>query len=102
MTGQTQAQVNAKKAAINGHVDPSGCHAWYNAFGSNAKAGNYVQRFVVDNASGLIAPLSPQSTNNCQLPPALDGVFIGGHALFTNDKLPLSMIKNGVAHRKKL
>ena len=66
-TGQTQAQINAKKAAINGHPDQTGCHGWYNAFGSNGKVGNYVQRFVVSNATGaLAAPGAP--TNNCQLP----------------------------------
>jgi hypothetical protein len=67
MGGLTQAQVNAKKAAINGHPDQTGCHGWYNAFGSNGKVGNYVQRFVVSNTTGaLAAPGAP--TNNCQLP----------------------------------
>ena len=42
MGGLTPAQINAKKAAINGHPDQTGCHGWYNAFGSNGKAGNYV------------------------------------------------------------
>lgn len=69
-TGQTQAQINAKKAAINGHPDQTGCHGWYNAFGSNGKVGNYVARVVVSNTTGALA--APGAlTNNCQLPPAL-------------------------------
>jgi hypothetical protein len=70
MAGLTPAQVNAKKAAINGHPDQTGCHGWYNAFGSNGIAGNFVQKFVINNATGAIAaPGAP--TNNCQLPFAL-------------------------------
>ncbi|GAB3760142.1 DUF6351 family protein [Ramlibacter monticola] len=65
-SGLPQAQVDAKKAAINGHPDPSGCHAWFNAFGSNGKAGVYLQR-VVANAAGLVVTL-PARTNNCELP----------------------------------
>jgi hypothetical protein len=72
-TGQTQVQINAKKAAINGHVDQTGCHGWYNAFGSNGKVGNYVQRLVLSNTTGAVGTLPPpapqsQPTNNCQLP----------------------------------
>jgi hypothetical protein len=66
-TGQSQAQINAKKTAINGHVDHTGCHGWYNAFGSNGKAGVYTQRFVVSNDTGVIEPRG-QPINNCQLP----------------------------------
>ena len=68
-TGQTQAQINAKKAAINGHPDQTGCHGWYNAFGSNAKAGTYFTRFVTNNETGAITQ-SPTLTNNCELPNA--------------------------------
>jgi hypothetical protein len=72
--GLTPAQVNAKKAAINGHPDQTGCHGWYNAFGSNGKVGNYTQRFVVDYTSGAIGTLpGAQPTNNCQMP--LAGVY---------------------------
>jgi hypothetical protein len=72
MSGQAylQTQINAKKAAINGHPDQTGCHGWYNAFGSNGKAGNYVQRLVVDNNTGAFA--APGAlTNNCQMPTAM-------------------------------
>lgn len=65
----TQSQINAKKAAINGHLDQTACHGWYNFFGSNAKAGNYFQRTVPasNNASGVIVQ-STTAINNCQLP----------------------------------
>jgi len=41
MAGKTQAEINAKKAAINGHLDQTACHGWNNLFGFNAKPGNY-------------------------------------------------------------
>ena len=31
MTGLTQAQINAKKTAVNGHLDQLGCHSWNNS-----------------------------------------------------------------------
>jgi hypothetical protein len=68
--GLTPAQINAKKAAINGHLDQSGCHAWYNSFGSNGKVGKYFPRSVSSNTTGAIAQ-STTETNNCQLPPGL-------------------------------
>jgi hypothetical protein len=64
----TADQVIAKKAAINGHVDQTGCHGWFNAFGSNGKAGNYNQRFV-GSPTGAIS-INPAPTNNCQLLPS--------------------------------
>jgi hypothetical protein len=63
-TGQTAAQVNTKKTAINGHLDQNGCHSWYNSFGSNGKVGNYFARSVSSN--GTISQ-STTLTNNCQL-----------------------------------
>src|SRR6202008_2635120 len=66
--GLTQAQINAKKAAVNGHPDQTGCHGWYNAFGSNGKVGNYVQRGVQNSAAGVTGPLTTATTNNCQMP----------------------------------
>ena len=68
--GLTQAQINAKKAAVNGHLDQSGCHAWYNSFGSNGKVGNYFPRSVQSNTTGAIGE-STTETNNCQLPRGL-------------------------------
>ncbi|MDM0109356.1 DUF6351 family protein [Variovorax sp. J22R24] len=66
---QTQAQINAKKAAINGHEDQTAYHGWMNLFGSNAKAGNYFARTIppANNATGVIVQ-SATETNNCQLP----------------------------------
>jgi hypothetical protein len=65
--GLTQAQINARKAAINGHVDQTACHAWMNLFGSNGKAGLYQMRTVTDNATGAITQATA-FTNNCELP----------------------------------
>jgi hypothetical protein len=69
MAGRSQTEINAKKGAINGHLDQLGCHAWYNSFGSNGKVGNYFTRGVTD-AAGTIGQ-SLTSTNNCQLPASL-------------------------------
>ncbi|HEX7889528.1 MAG TPA: DUF6351 family protein [Ramlibacter sp.] len=66
-SGLTQAAVDGKKAAINGHVDPSVCHAWFNAFGSNGKAGVYTQRLVA-TPQGLVIDSPAGPVNNCELP----------------------------------
>jgi hypothetical protein len=68
--GQTQAQINAKKTAINGHVDHTACHGWYNLFGSNNQPGNFVPLGVVDNAAGTLGPIGAPK-NNCGLPAAM-------------------------------
>jgi Tannase-like family of unknown function (DUF6351) len=70
MGGLTQAQINAKKTAINGHLDQRGCQSWNNAFGFNNKPGNYVPVLVVDQNTGALAP-SGAPRNNCLLPAAL-------------------------------
>ncbi|MBC7470081.1 MAG: hypothetical protein H7322_12215, partial [Ramlibacter sp.] len=69
MTGASVDTVNAKKTAINGHLDQTGCHAWYNLFGSNGKVGLYQQRTVpaANSASGVLVQ-SATTTNNCELP----------------------------------
>src|SRR6267378_1321646 len=69
MAGKTQTQINAKKTAINGHLDHSGCHGWNNSFGFNNKPGNYVRTLVLDNTTGALATLV-ESRNNCLLPAA--------------------------------
>ncbi|WP_334189815.1 DUF6351 family protein [Noviherbaspirillum sp.] len=63
----TQEQINAKKAAINGHVDQTGCHGWNNLFANNPRPGNFFARTVTDNATGAITQAAT-ATNNCQLP----------------------------------
>jgi hypothetical protein len=68
--GLTQQQGNAKKTAINGHVDHTACHGWTNLFGSNNIPGNYVPIGVVDNATGALGPIAA-ARNNCLLPAAL-------------------------------
>jgi hypothetical protein len=69
MSGKTQTQINAKKTAINGHLDQLGCHSWNNFFGFNNKPGNYVPTLVI-NSAGAMAP-SGAPRNNCRLPAAL-------------------------------
>ena len=69
-SGLTQAQINAKKAAINGHLDHLGCQSWNNAFGFNNKPGNYARTLVSDQTTGALTTL-PESRNNCLLPAAL-------------------------------
>src|SRR5580765_4290913 len=70
MTGLTQAQINAKKTAINGQLDQTGCQSWNNSFGFNNKPGNYVPLLVVNQTTGALAPVGAPR-NNCLLPAAL-------------------------------
>ena len=70
MTGLTQAQIDAKKTAINGHLNHLGCQSWNNAFGFNNKPGNYVPVLVTNQTTGAIAPVGVPR-NNCRLPAAL-------------------------------
>jgi hypothetical protein len=68
--GLGQAQINAKKAAINGHLDQVGCQSWNNAFGFNNKPGNYIPTLVVNQVTGAMAAVGAPR-NNCRLPAAL-------------------------------
>ncbi len=72
MAGLTQAQINAKKTAINGHLDHLGCQSWNNAFGFNNQPGNYVRTLVLDQVTGAMGTLPGElPRNNCLLPAAL-------------------------------
>jgi uncharacterized tannase-like protein DUF6351 len=72
MAGKTQPEINAKKAAINGHLDHRGCQSWNNAFGFNNKPGNYVRTLVLDQNTGAIGVIPGElPRNNCLLPAAL-------------------------------
>jgi uncharacterized tannase-like protein DUF6351 len=71
MSGLTQTQINAKKAAINGHKDQTGCHAWFNTFAAVERPGNFLPEAVVNNSTGAIAFISAIPRNNCQLPVSL-------------------------------
>jgi hypothetical protein len=72
MSGLTPAQINAKKTAIDGHLDQVGCQSWNNAFGFNGKPGNYVRTLVLDPVSGVMGTLPGElPRNNCLLPLAL-------------------------------
>jgi hypothetical protein len=68
--GKTQAEINVRKAAINGHVDQTGCHAWVNSFAGLGQPGNYVPIGVVDNDTGLLGPIGAMR-NNCRLPASM-------------------------------
>ncbi len=70
MSGLTQAQINAKKTAINGHLDQFGCQSWNNSFGFNNVPGNYVPTLVINQTTGAMAPVGAPR-NNCKLPAAL-------------------------------
>ena len=67
--GLSQAQIDAKKAAINGHVDQTGCHAWVNSFSNLVRPGNYTPVLVIDDKGTTMAVGAP--TNNCRLPAAM-------------------------------
>ena len=72
MAGKTQAEINAKKTAINGHLDQVGCQSWNNSFGFNNKPGNYVRTLVLDQTTGAMGVLPGElPRNNCLLPAAL-------------------------------
>ena len=72
MAGKTQAEINAKKTAINGHLDQVGCQSWNNSFGFNGKPGNYVRTLVLDPTTGAMGVLPGEvPRNNCLLPAAL-------------------------------
>src|SRR6185295_1664766 len=66
------AEINAKKTAINGHLDQVGCQSWNNSFGFNGKPGNYVRTLVLDPTTGAMGVLPGEvPRNNCLLPAAL-------------------------------
>ena len=72
MAGKTQAEINAKKAAINGHLDHLGCQSWNNAFGFANIPGNYVRRLVLDQNTGAMGTIPNEAPrNNCILPASM-------------------------------
>lgn len=73
--GYTQAQINEKKAAINGHRDPTGCQGWFNNFGPARGVGNLnalrqIPTANRDTGAIVTTPLATP-TNSCQLPAGL-------------------------------
>jgi Tannase-like family of unknown function (DUF6351) len=75
MDGKPLAEIQTKKAAINGHLSHLGCQSWNNAFGFNNKPGNYARTVILgpptnDMATGKLTLLN-ESRNNCLLPAAL-------------------------------
>ena len=72
MAGKTQAEINAKKTAINGHLDHVGCQSWNNAFGFANQPGNFVRKLVLDQTTGAMGVIPGEAPrNNCNLPAAL-------------------------------
>jgi uncharacterized tannase-like protein DUF6351 len=70
VSGLATDVMNGKKAAINGHLDQSACHAWFNSFARAGKPGN----FHPENArfdTGAITTVGTATTNNCGLPASL-------------------------------
>src|SRR5215471_5138754 len=67
--GLTQPEINARKAAIAGHPDQTGCQDWNNSFGTNNKPGQFIPLQVVDSLTGGMAPVPP-ARNNCLLLPS--------------------------------
>lgn len=70
----SENEINAMKAAINGHRDQSACQDWFsliNRGAGNTRPGNYRPRIIepADVGSGRITELATR-LNNCQLPPA--------------------------------
>ena len=70
MAGLTQAQINAKKAAINGHLDQLGCHALEQRVRLQQQARQLRADAGRRPATGAIAPAGAPR-NNCLLPAAL-------------------------------
>src|SRR5438067_7130855 len=64
--GLTQAQINAKKTAIAGHLDQSACWGWNNTFGGNGKPGNFVSNLAINGLTCAMA-LVGATRNKCQL-----------------------------------
>jgi hypothetical protein len=67
----TPEQIVAKKAAINGHLDQKGCHAWVNSFTNLGRPGNYIPTLVLDDAGHVGPQPNAAPRNNCALPAAM-------------------------------
>src|SRR6185295_548443 len=65
--GLTQAQINAKKAAIDGHLDQTGCQQWNNQFGFNNKPGNFIPLLVNNPLTGTLVydPVTNPNGTRC-------------------------------------
>jgi len=71
--GLTAAQINAKKAAIAGHLDQTACWGWNNTFGSSNRPGQFSRNLVLPDPKTGVPTLTlgvPPAQNNCQLLPA--------------------------------
>ncbi|MFL6646849.1 MAG: DUF6351 family protein [Sulfurifustaceae bacterium] len=66
-TGLTTAQINAKRAAIAGHLSQLGCLSWVAAFGNTGQPGNIAGLPSVGSAIFATTPRA-EFPNNCLLP----------------------------------
>ncbi|MFL5278784.1 MAG: DUF6351 family protein [Myxococcales bacterium] len=115
--GLTQAEINAKKTAIAGHLDPSACWGWNNTFGANGKPGNFVPNLVINGVTGAAAPIGAPR-NNCQLQlnqvydallnpngprcgPADNAISIFGRALGTSNRGVSTSDNTGITYGVK-
>src|SRR5262249_25541866 len=62
-TGLTQDVINKKMAAINGHVDTSGCQSWVVSFASIGKPGQFVP-FLVNPVTNVLITSTAAARNN--------------------------------------
>lgn len=69
-TGLTTAQINAKRAAIAGHLSQAGCLAWVAAFGNTGRPGNIAGLPSVGAAIWATTPRA-EFPNNCLLPASM-------------------------------
>jgi len=73
--GYAQAQISAKKAAVNGHLDNTTCQAWYNSFGQSRYVGNTAATRTIPTANRdtgvIVVTTLATPVNNCQLPAAV-------------------------------
>lgn len=72
MNGKTQDQINVKKAAINGHADQTGCHAWVDNFAKVGRPGNFIDVQVTraNDTTGKTVQVGGMQ-NNCLLPASM-------------------------------
>ena len=66
-TGLTTAQVNAKRAAVAGHLTQAGCLSWVGAFGNTGQPG-FIANLASVGANIFATTPRAEFPNNCLLP----------------------------------
>ena len=70
-SGLTLAQIQAKKTAINGHIDYRACQSWFGAFANVDAPGGFIAQRITNASTGAYGPAGTTPTNNCALPLSL-------------------------------